>query len=104
MPKFPFYPHLFCEPPNSYIPTIYFDISAPMSQGNCKFNMSKTKLNFFPLKPRPPSALLISVHGTIISSVTQARNLRVILVSCLSVSLTPTSNLSVNACSYSFRI
>uniref|UniRef100_A0A6I8NX31 RNA-directed DNA polymerase n=1 Tax=Ornithorhynchus anatinus TaxID=9258 RepID=A0A6I8NX31_ORNAN len=59
-------------------------VSTWMSACHLKLNMSKTELLIFPPKPGPLPDLPITVDGTTILPVSQARNLGVILDSSLS--------------------
>uniref|UniRef100_A0A6I8NCE2 RNA-directed DNA polymerase n=1 Tax=Ornithorhynchus anatinus TaxID=9258 RepID=A0A6I8NCE2_ORNAN len=60
------------------------DVSTWMSARHLKLNMSKTELLIFPPKPGPLPDFSITVDGTTILPVSQARNLGVILDSSLS--------------------
>uniref|UniRef100_A0A6I8PE29 RNA-directed DNA polymerase n=1 Tax=Ornithorhynchus anatinus TaxID=9258 RepID=A0A6I8PE29_ORNAN len=60
------------------------DVSTWMSARHLKLNMSKTELLIFPPKPGPLPDFSITVDGTTILPVPQARNLGVILDSSLS--------------------
>uniref|UniRef100_A0A6I8PFT3 RNA-directed DNA polymerase n=1 Tax=Ornithorhynchus anatinus TaxID=9258 RepID=A0A6I8PFT3_ORNAN len=60
------------------------DVSTWMSARHLKLNMSKTELLIFPPKPGPHPDFSITVDGTTILPVSQARNLGVILDSSLS--------------------